>query len=68
MEGGKEGAGSGLVGVACSVRFSGTPLSPGVLDQPLESDVCRDRERRQRFYSHLIINKLIKLYNKQIKL
>ena len=23
--------------------LSGTPLSPGVLDQPLESDVCRER-------------------------
>lgn len=24
-------------------HFSGTPLSPGVLDQPLKSDVCRER-------------------------
>lgn len=38
-----EGGGFDRVGVACSVEgahlFSGTPLSPGVLDQPLESDV-----------------------------
>lgn len=37
------GGGFDRVGVACSVGgarlFSGTPLSPGVLDQPLESDV-----------------------------
>lgn len=40
----------GRVGVACLVGgvcvFSGTPLSPGVLDQPLKSDVCRRKERR----------------------
>lgn len=49
---GEMGGGLGTDGIEGGRRWerwvaSGTPFSPGVLDQPLKSDVCRETRRRR---------------------